>query len=170
MSGKIFIRVYIVVFVIALIGVGIWGWQVVQRVRVTAHRTDAQMRTLAWASLSYAAAHGVFPMNADDLKAFGAGPDSLTIAPANPAAGWPTSRADALHGESPADLTESLRAVVVTFGTDPGMPPFLKPDGLPTMVGTNDEVNGWLDAFGKRGKAAATAPATPAAPTATPGS
>ncbi len=156
MSGTTFVRVFFVFFAVALVVVAIWGWTVMQGVRRTAARTDAQMRTLAWASLTYAAVHGAFPSSAADLEQFGPGPESMPVAPPDGAASWPMARADALHGIAPADLTESFRAIVVTFGTDPGMPPFLKPDGLPTMVGTSDEVNGWLAAFGKRGKPAAT--------------
>lgn len=155
MNPKIFLRVFIAFFLVSLVGVGIWGWTVVQGVRTIAHRTDTQMRTLAWASLAYAAEFGRFPLNAQELQAFGPGPESIAIAPeaTDPAAAagaWPTSRAVALKEQPPADLAESMKTVLVTFGTDAAMPPYLKPDGLPTMIGTNDEVNGWLASFRKR--------------------
>lgn len=145
-------RIYFGVFVIAFIAVGIWGWSVQQGVRVTAARTDNELRTLGWAVLAYADANGgAFPMNLAALKTVGAAPESISLAPPGEGEGWPTKRSEALHGHEPSDLDASARSILIAWGTDPGMPPYFKPDGLPTHVGTGLEVNGWLAALGKRG-------------------
>ncbi len=169
MSSKVFLRLFIIFFVGSAIFVSIWGWTVVQNVRVTAERTDTQIRTLAWASLSYAATHGVFPMTKEDIEAFGVGPESIAIAPGKEDGWWPTTRAEALRQQPPAEIPLSMQTILVAFGTGPAMPPYFKPDGLPTKIGTIEEINRWLESFGKRGKPAegsadAAAPAPAAVP------
>jgi hypothetical protein len=61
-------------------------------------------------------------------------------------------RTEALHGEAPAPLEECFHAIVVVWGEHRGMPPYLKPDGLPTLHGTAHDVNAWLKAFADRQK------------------
>jgi len=150
-SSLIFVRVFIVVLCATAVGTAVWGWQLVGNVRSVARLTDTRMRTLGWATLSYVSAHdGAFPTSNEELMAFGAGPETLgtpTPAPASvEPAPWPLDRATALRGEPPQSLADCFHAIVVTWGSDRRMPPFLKPDGLPTLHGTNVEVNGWLDA------------------------
>lgn len=147
-------RIYFTVFVIAFVAVAIWGWSVQKGVRVTATRTDNELRTLGWAVLAYADANGgAFPMDLAALKSVGAARESISLAPPSDGGGWPTRRSDALQGHEPSDLDASARSILIAWGTDPGMPPYFKPDGLPTHVGTGLEVNGWLAALGKRGGA-----------------
>jgi hypothetical protein len=144
-------RAFFVFFGISVVVAAVWGWNVVQGVRVVAARTDTQMRTLAWAAMAYADANdGLFPTSNEALKSFGVGPDTIRLAPGESDGRWPTTRAIALKDAPPAELDASFRAVVVSWGPDPTIPPYLKPDGLPTLIGTNEEVNGWLDAMRKR--------------------
>jgi hypothetical protein len=144
-------RGFFLFFGVSVVTAAIWGWWVVQGVRATAARTDTQMRTLAWATMAYADANeGFFPTSAESLKSVGVGPESITLAPPGGDAGWPVSRAEALRGAAPADLDSSLKVILVAWGPDSSVPPYFKPDGLPTLVGTNTEVNGWLDAMRKR--------------------
>jgi hypothetical protein len=144
-------RVFFVVFGISMVLAIGWGWWIVQGVRVTAQRTDTQMRTLAWATLAYADEHGgQFPTNEAAMRSIGVIPESIRLAPGADEGTWPTSRREALLGQDPASLEESFRAILVAWGADPTIPPYFKPDGLPTLVGTNTEVNGWLDAVRKR--------------------
>lgn len=154
MSGRVFKIGFFAVFAVSSVAAFIWARGVTQGVRVTAERTDVQIRTLAWAALAYADANeGHFPRSAEALKSVGTAVTSLRIHPAGADRMWPTSRDEALKGADPADIDASMRSIVIAWGPDDTIPPYLKPDGLPTMVGTNDEVNGWLDAFRTRGRA-----------------
>ena len=151
-----FLRLFVASLVLACVGTWFFGRWVVAQARENAQRTDTQIRTLAWAALAYAEANsGAFPMTADELRAFGVGP--TTITPPGDAATetlpWPLDRSAALKGREPAALDDALRAILVTWGTDRTMPPYLKPDGLPTLHGTNTEVNGWLGGYREKQRA-----------------
>lgn len=151
MSGSRFARVFIAVLAVAGIGTFFFGWWIANGVRRTAAETDRRIRTIGWATLAYADEFGGFPLAADELLAFGAGVESL---PDSPGTAWPVARSEALQGADPADLAESLRSIVAVWGEDRAMPPYLKPDGLPTSVGTTPMVNGWLAARAERLRAA----------------
>ncbi len=155
-GGTRFMKWFLVVLAISSVVTFGVGWIVVDRARASAHETDVRIRTLSWAALSYAAAFdGSFPTSEAQLRAWGTGPESIAIAPTDPTLGtWPTRQVDALHGETPRSLDDALHSIIVAWGTSSAMPPFLKPDGLPTQLGTSDEVNGWLYAFGHRGSVA----------------
>lgn len=155
MNGRTFARWFVVVLVVSGAATFVWGWWIARGVRVTAAETDRRIRTIAWATLSYYEAFGVFPMSEEELLAFGAG--GATIAPSpspSPSLGgegegqWPATREEALAGAEAAELSESLRSIVAIFGEDREMPPYLRPDGLPTSIGTTTLVNGWLAARG----------------------
>jgi hypothetical protein len=145
-NGRTFARWFVVVLVVSGAATFIWGWWIARGVRVTAAETDRRIRTIAWATLSYYETFGAFPMSEEELLAFGAG--SASIAPPSAEAAWPASRDEALAGAEAADLSDSLRSIVAVFGEDRDMPPYLRPDGLPTSVGTTTLVNGWLAARG----------------------
>jgi hypothetical protein len=100
-------------------------------------------------------------MSQADIEAFGPGPESIAIAPGKEDGWWPMTRAEALRQQPPADIPLSMKTILIAFGTGPEMPPYFKPDGLPTKIGTNDEINRWLESFGKRGKPAAESAVSP---------
>lgn len=148
MNPRTFTRVFLIVLVVASIATLFFGWWVIAGVRRTAAETDLRIRTIAWAALAYSSQNeGSFPMSEEELKAFGTGPASITLQDEANAAAWPTERSAALVGHEPADLDAAFRSIVVVWGTDRSMPPYLKSDGLPTRVGTGTEVNGWLSAM-----------------------
>lgn len=154
LKSKLFARIFVIVFVVASIATFVWGWTVINSVRHTAAETDRCIRTVAWATLAYASENGRFPLSDDELLAFGSGPESIATMPTSPSAGvWPTKRVDALGSGDPAPLTDCLRAVLVVWGDDGSMPPLLTPNELPTLKGTETEVNRWLDAFRHRSDA-----------------
>lgn len=147
MNGRTFARWFVVVLVVAGAATFVWGWWIARGVRVTAAETDRRIRTIAWATLSYYDAFGAFPMSEEELLAFGAGGPAIAPPPSAEGA-WPARREEALAGAEAAELAQSLRSIVAVFGEDRGMPPYLRPDGLPTSVGTTALVNGWLAARG----------------------
>lgn len=123
------------------------AWRSLGTVRATAAETDRRIRTLGWATLAYAAEHGVFPLSAEELESFGIGPEAIAIASSEQA--WPSTRIEALGGDVPSSLDDAFHSILVVFGDYRTMPPYLKPDGLPTTVGTSPQVNAWLESFGK---------------------
>ncbi|MDZ4828663.1 MAG: hypothetical protein SGJ09_00515 [Phycisphaerae bacterium] len=154
LKSRVFARVFVIVFAVASIATFVWGWTIIDSVRRTATDTDRCIRTVAWATLAYASENGRFPLSDDELFAFGSGPDSIATMPRSAGAGvWPTKRADALGSGDPAPLADCFRAVLVVWGDDGSMPPLLTPNELPTLRGTEGEVNRWLDAFRHRSDA-----------------
>lgn len=147
MNGRTFARSFVVVVAVAAVATSVWGWWIARGVRMTAAETDRRIRTIAWATLSYYETFDAFPVNEGELLAFGAGGASVAPPPSG-AGAWPASREEALAGAEAAELAESLRSIVVVFSEDRAMPPYLRPDGLPTSVGTTTLVNGWLAARG----------------------
>jgi hypothetical protein len=146
-NGRTVARWFVVVLVVVGAATFVWGWWIARGVRVKAAETDRRIRTIAWATLSYYETFDAFPMSEGELLAFGAGGASIAPPPSG-AGDWPASREEALAGAEAAELTESLRSIVAVFGEDRAMPPYLRPDGLPTSVGTTTLVNGWLAARG----------------------
>ena len=82
-----------VVFVIVSVAVFAWGLTVTQASRDTAKRTDAALRSVAWALLCHAQANGgMFPITDGGLAEPAAG---ATLAAGKP---WPSTREAALGG------------------------------------------------------------------------
>lgn len=140
-----FDRVIIGLFIVTAVTTLVIATRTLSGVRASAAETDRRMRTLAWATLAYASEYGVFPQSAEELTAFGLGPETLSRAADGDQ--WPATRSAALEGKEPATLDDSFVSILVVFGDNRGMAPFLKPDGLPTTIGTGPRVNGWLEAF-----------------------
>jgi hypothetical protein len=137
----------ILLFVVMGLFTLIVGWRTLSGVRETAYETDRRIRTLAFAVLAYASEYGQFPMSNDELQAFGLGPDEIAVGSTKNE--WPSKRDVAQRGEATTSLDESLHSILIVYGDHRGMPPYLKPDGLPTKNGTGPEVNSWLEAFGR---------------------
>ena len=66
-SRRLFLG-FMAFLVIGTLATAIFGWFVVQDVRVLAERTDVQMRALAWGSVVYACEHGRFPTSDEELS------------------------------------------------------------------------------------------------------
>ena len=132
------------VFVASSVGVLLWAMNVVGSQRDRARGTDAALRSLAWAVLSYAAANdGAFPTS--DLALAGA--DAGAAPPAGKP--WPSSRESAMAGLPPVPVDEALGTVGVTWGASPDVVPNLNTKGNPVSYGTVDAVNGWLAEYAR---------------------
>lgn len=157
-DGRTAARIFAVVLGIAAVAITIVGFEVTAGVRRTAVETDRSLRSLAWAMLAYAEVHGGFPAGEEALLGFGAGGDAIG---GEPGETWPRNRADALAGLSAKPVPDALREIRVLWTASGAVAPYLLPDGLPSGIGTIDEVNGWLDARGKAGFALSAASAAP---------
>jgi hypothetical protein len=134
------------VFVASSVGVLLWAMNVVGSQRDRARGTDAALRSVAWAVLSYAAANdGAFPTS--DLALAGAGADAGAAPPAGKP--WPSSRESAMAGLPPVPVDEALGTVGVTWGASPDVVPNLNTKGNPVSYGTVDAVNGWLAEYAR---------------------
>ena len=127
--------------------VAVWGAMVTGQVRERAHATDAQLRSLGWTILCYAAANGgVFPTGEQALAQ-----TDPTRGPAA-GAGWPADRDAAMAGLAylPPAQCGSVGVTWASGGAHPGFTaPALNANGMPSGLGTLDEVNGWLEAFAR---------------------
>lgn len=137
----------ILLFVVTGLFTLIVGWRTLSGVRETAYETDRRMRTLAFAVLAYASEFGQFPMSNEELQAFGLGPDEIAVVSSKNE--WPSKRDVAQQGAATSTLDDSIHSILIVYGDHRGMPPYLKPDGLPTKNGTGPEVNSWLESFGR---------------------
>ena len=145
-----------VVFVIVSVAVFAWGLTVTQASRDTAKRTDAALRSVAWALLCHAQVNGgMFPITDGGLAEPAAG---ATLAAGKP---WPSTRESALGGLEPVALADARQVVGITWGTTPDVVPNLNTKGNPSGKGTEAAVNGWLAEFARdrvRGGSPAAAP------------
>ncbi len=142
-----------VVFVIVSVAVFAWGLTVTQASRDKARRTDAALRTVAWALLCHAQANGgTFPIADGGLVEPAAG---ATLAAGKP---WPSTRESALGGLEPVDLSDAREVVGITWGTTPDVVPNLNTKGNPSGKGTEAAVNGWLAEYARDRARAPSAP------------
>jgi hypothetical protein len=147
-----------VVFVIVSVAVFAWGLTVTQASRDTAKRTDAALRSVAWALLCHAQANGgMFPITDGGLAEPAAG---ATLAAGKP---WPSTRESALGGLEPVALADARQVVGITWGTTPDVVPNLNTKGNPSGKGTEAAVNGWLAEYA-RDRVRTGSPASPTAP------
>jgi len=146
-SNRTIFLVILLVLVIAWIGTAIFGFIIVGNVRETADRTDVNIRALAWAAIVYACDHdGRFPVTEQELFSMGPLPDSIPCVPVEPGA-WPVTREGALGNAPEPDLVAAARDLQLHFSSDGSLPPVVDNNGLPTRLGTRDEVRGWLRSF-----------------------
>ena len=148
-SRRIF-KVIVSLLFVSVILTGIFGWYIMQNVRVTARRTDLDMRCLAWASVAFACNNqGRFPTSREELFQVNPPPDSIDCAPAGESQNWPTTFAEAMRGETPPELDDAFRRLAMAFSSDGKLPPRIDPRGLPTLIDppTKDTVREWLFTF-----------------------
>lgn len=150
-SNRRVFAIILFILVVAWIGTVIFGFVIVRNVRETADRTDGNMRALAWAAIVYACAHdGRFPIDEEELFSVDPLPESIPCVPGEIGA-WPVSRKVALAGGSPPDLVAAARDLRLDFSSEGTLPPVVGNNGLPTRLGTQDEIKGWLRAFTETG-------------------
>ncbi|MFO0873071.1 MAG: hypothetical protein U0575_03755 [Phycisphaerales bacterium] len=163
-ASRIGARIFLAIFVAAMIGTAIFSRFVVRDVRQDAAATDVDVRVVGWAVLVSVDRRLAFPTSAAQLhEGFAAAIAPDTQSPAR----WPATIEEA--GLDPtigsaegavawnARIDAALKRLVVEFSGDPRQPPNVTPGGHPTGVGTLADVNGWL-----RGRADALATAAPA--------
>ena len=150
---------FLAMFVLSGIGVTIFGFQVVARVKATARESDAALRTVAWSLISAADEDGAFPTDSDVFSAAmldsDRGPDApLDGSLSADTSDWPTSRDAAMAESASMPLGEALEIVEVAWPPTPDLPPVLsvggRPSGLVADGPTIDAVNRWLRAAAAR--------------------
>ncbi len=160
---------FITFFVVSAIGVTIYGFVVVDRVKTQAKRSDVALRLRAWSILSIADATGAFPSDetqADErldqpslVDALSKGvqtDDSDDFSLAGTAI--PSTRAEALSGSMAEQFVMNADVVgeIVEVSWDPEgrLPPVLsvsgRPSGLVAGGTTLELVNIWLRRAGDR--------------------
>ena len=147
MSTRAVFLLIIVVFVLAWIGTAIFGYVVYGNVLKTAKRTDVALRALTWTALAYACDHqGRFPSSEEELFSF-TPPDSIACVP-EVVGQWPTTRAEVLGDDPiPPDLAFASRKLKLYFASQGDMPPVFDANGMPTELGTIDQLRLWLESF-----------------------
>ena len=166
--GKKAFWITVAVALVPTIGMTVFAWRMVGGVRRDAAQTDARLRELAWACLSYADAFGGFPVSEAELRGF-APPPSLV----RPVEGAPETRAAALAGAAPAasdaaapavvppvvppvvpaaapSLDDCLASIEVEWPAVRDVQPILRSKGKPTLQGTAPAVGKWLYAMAER--------------------
>ena len=158
-----FLLIFLSIFVVVCIGTTIYGFQVVERVKLQATRSDQALRLRAWSILAAADADGRFPANeaqADaQLDRSGLeGPLQEGASSENPedfgltGQGWPSTRVAALDGlvgePIPLDAKTIGEIVVISWDPEGRLSPVLtvsgRPSGLVKGGTTLELVNRWL--------------------------
>ena len=144
-SSRTTFLIIIAIFVLSWIAAAIFGYRVSLNVRDTARETDTTMRALAWAALVYTCREdGRFPTDAQQLFSVQPLPDSLDCVPSEIGA-WPTTREELLGDRLfPDDLADASRKMKLYFSSDGTRPPVLDANGLPTELGTTQDIPLWF--------------------------
>tara|TARA_B100001059_G_scaffold170808_1_gene170852 strand:+ start:1496 stop:1999 length:504 start_codon:yes stop_codon:yes gene_type:complete len=144
-SSRSTFLIIIAIFVLSWIAAAIFGYIVSLNVRDTARETDTTMRALAWAALVYTCREdGRFPTDAQQLFSVQPLPDRLDCVPSEIGA-WPTTREELLGDRLfPDDLAEASRKMKLYFSSDGTRPPVLEANGLPTELGTTEDIPLWF--------------------------
>ena len=144
-SSRTTFLIIIAIFVLSWIGAAIFGHRVYLNVLDTARETDTTMRALAWAALVYTCREdGRFPTDAQQLFSVQPLPDRLDCVPSEIGA-WPTTREELLGDRLfPDDLAEASRKMKLYFSSDGTRPPVLEANGLPTELGTTEDIPLWF--------------------------
>ena len=150
MSTRAVFLVIIIVFVLSWIATAIFGYVIYGNVLKTAKRTDVALRALTWTALAYACDHeGRFPSSQDEFFSFYPPPESISCIPTGDAS-WPTTRSEVMGDDPlPSDLVYASRKLKLYFASQGDMPPVFDANGMPTELGTIDDLRQWLDSFSK---------------------
>ena len=140
--------IVISLFILAWIGTAIFGYRVYLNVLDTARETDTTMRSLAWAALVFTCREdGRFPTDAQQLFAMQPLPDRIDCDPGETGS-WPMTREELLGDRTfPDDLAYASRKMKLYFSSDGTRPPVLDANGLPTEVGTTQDIPLWFQSM-----------------------
>ncbi|MFZ9880115.1 MAG: hypothetical protein ACO3QC_01760 [Phycisphaerales bacterium] len=155
MQGKKAFWATIIVLAIPTVLMTVFAWRMVGGVRADARLTDARLRELAWAVVTYADASGAFPMTEAELRAFSTEgvPDAVrTPSPADAVRRYPATRTEAAAGteEPTPTLDQCLESIEVEWPTARDVQPILRSKGKATLQGTAPTVGQWLFAMAER--------------------
>ena len=158
-----FLLVFLAFFAVAGVGTTIYGFQVVERVKLQAARSDLALRLRAWSILATADASGQFPADVSEADAhlgqvklqgrLSGGSASSTPADFGLVGeSWPATREAAISGQelgsTPMDAELIGEIVEVSWDPEGRLPPVLSVSGRPSGLvegGTTLElVNRWL--------------------------
>ena len=144
-SSRTTFLIIIAIFVLSWIGAAIFGYRVYLNVLDAARETDTTIRALAWAALVYTCREdGRFPTDAQQLFSVQPLPDRLDCVPSEIGA-WPTTREELLGDRLfPDDLADASRKMKLYFSSDGTRPPVLDANGLPTELGTTEDIPLWV--------------------------
>ena len=167
LRNRRFLLVFLTIFVVVGIGTTIYGFQVVERVKMQAARSDQALRLRAWSILAAADANGRFPTNqaeADahleqanlDGKLAEASSSKNLVDFSLVGEAWPPTRVEAIGGleseTDPLDAATVGEIVVISWDPEGRLSPALSVSGRPSGLvegGTTLElVNRWLQRAG----------------------
>jgi len=139
-----FRRVFAVIFISLSITAFYFGWFVTRNVREDAKQTDIQLRSVAWAIMSYSVANNLMPTSPEEFVNFlSTHPECLT-APRR-AGEWPATQEAAQANLVPADIAAAVTGRIEVIWPPTGnLTPVLQVRGRPSGVGTIEKVNEWL--------------------------
>lgn len=121
-----------------------FGWFVTRNVRDDAKQTDIQLRSVAWAIMSYSVANNAMPTSQDEFVKFISANEQCLSAPRR-AGEWPASQEDAQANVVAADIAAAVAGRVEVIWPPTGnLTPVLQVRGRPSGLGTIEQVNGWL--------------------------
>ena len=140
----LFRRWFAVIFISLSVTAFYFGWFVTRNVRGDAKQTDIQLRSVAWAIMSYSVANNAMPTSQVEFVKFISEHVECLSAPRR-AGEWPASQEDAQAGVVPADISAAVAGRIEVIWPPTGnLTPVLQVRGRPSGLGTIEQVNGWL--------------------------
>jgi len=140
----LFRRWFALIFISLSVTAFYFGWFVTRNVRGEAKQTDIQLRSVAWAIMSYSVANNAMPTSQEEFVKFISEHVECLSAPRR-AGEWPASQEAAQAGVVPADISAAVAGRIEVIWPPTGnLTPVLQVRGRPSGVGTIEQVNGWL--------------------------
>ncbi len=140
----LFRRWFAVLFLSLAVGAFYFGWFVTRNVRADAKQTDIQLRSVAWAILSYSAVNNVMPTSQEAFVQFISTHPQCLTAPRR-AGEWPATQEAAQASVAPTDISAAVTGRIEVIWPPTGnLTPVLQVRGRPSGMGTIEQVNGWL--------------------------
>ncbi len=142
-------------FLVPVVAMTFFSWQIFGKVRADATLTDARLRELAWSVLAYADRHDSFPTAEAQLRAFVAMPEGVPSTLTHRAAAgakrsYPATRAEVTSAIPAPSLDESLESIEIEWGIAGDVQPILRSKGKATLNGTSPAIGEWLYAMAER--------------------
>ena len=145
MKKQILFRRWFAVIFISLAAASFYfGWFVTRNVRGDAKQTDIQLRSVAWAIMSYSVANNSMPTSQEAFVKFISAHAECLTAPRR-AGEWPATQEAAQAIVAPVDIASAVTGRIEVIWPPTGnLTPVLQVRGRPSGVGTIEKVNEWL--------------------------